>query len=61
MLGDQMLSEKKEQKLINTNVITTHNATAISRGQQSWISSFSLIQACLQFFKQTSITQQFKI
>ena len=29
-----MLSEKKEQKLINTNVITIHNPIAISRDQQ---------------------------
>ena len=45
-----MLSEEKEQKLISTNFITRHNAIAISRDQQSWRSSFSLIQTCLQFF-----------
>ena len=46
-----MLSEgeKKEQNLINTNVITRHNAIAISRDQQSWRSSFSLIQTYLLF------------
>ena len=45
-----MLSEKKEQKLINTNAITRRNVIAISRDQQLWRSSFSLIQTCLQFF-----------
>ena len=42
--------KKKEQKLINTNAITRRNVIAISRDQQLWRSSFSLIQTCLQFF-----------
>ena len=50
-----MLSEKKKKKkkkkLINTNVITRHNAIAISRDQQLWSSSFNLIQTCLHFFQ----------
>ena len=45
-----MLSEEKEQKLVNTNVITGHNTIAASSDQQLWISSFSLIQTCSQFF-----------
>ena len=42
---------KKKQKLINTNVITRHNAIAITPDRQSWRSNFSLIQTCLQFFQ----------
>ena len=34
---------KKRKKLINTNAIARHNAIAVSRDQQSWRSSFSLI------------------
>ena len=50
-MSNHVLSEggKKEQKLINTNVITRHNAIAISCDQQSWRSSFSLIQIYLLF------------
>ena len=52
-----MLSEelklKKELKLINTKAITRQNAIAIYRDQQSWRSSFSFIQACLQFFNKS--------
>ena len=46
-----MLSEagKKEQKLIRNNVFTRHNAIVFSRDEQSWRSSFSLIQTYLQF------------
>ena len=40
--------KKKEQKLINTNVITKHKAVDKSRDQQSWRSSFRLIQTYLQ-------------
>ena len=40
---------KKRTKLINTNVITRHNAIAMSRDHQSWRSSFSLIQTYLLF------------
>ena len=40
---------KKEQELINTNVVTRHNAIAMSRDQQSWRSSFSVIQISLLF------------
>ena len=39
---------KSEQKLINTNAITTHNAIAISSDQKSWRASLNLIQAWLQ-------------
>ena len=42
--------KKKEQKLINTNVITRHKAVDKSRDQQLWRSSFSLIQTYLQIF-----------
>ena len=38
-----------DQFLNNTNVITRHNAVAMSRDQQSWGSSFSLIQTYLLF------------
>ena len=41
--------KKKEQKSINTYVITRHNI-AISHNQQWWRSRFRLIQTCLQFF-----------
>ena len=40
MLGE----EKKEQKLINTNVITRYNATVVSCDEQLWKSSFSLFK-----------------
>ena len=40
---------EKEQKLINTNVVTRHSAIGMSRDQQSWRSSFSLIQIYLLF------------
>ena len=43
-----MLSEEKEQKLVNTNVIAGHNTIAVSSGQQLWRSSFCLIQTCSQ-------------
>ena len=40
-----MLSEeKKQKKLINANVITRHNAIAISCDEQMQISSFSLFK-----------------
>ena len=40
-----MLSEEKtEKKLINANVFTRHNVIVISREEQMWISSFSLIK-----------------
>ena len=50
-MNNHILSEgeKKEQKLIKTNVITRHYAIAMSHDQQSWRSSFILIQAYLQF------------
>ena len=40
--------KKEEQKLINTNAITKHNAIAIPCDYQSWKFSFNLIQKCLQ-------------
>ena len=54
-----MLSEKNKTKNKETNKqkktetdhnITRHNVIAISRDQQLWRSSFSLIQICLHFF-----------
>ena len=40
-----MLSEEKmEKKLINAIVFTRHNDIVISREEQMWISSFSLIK-----------------
>ena len=51
--------KKKEQKLLNTNAITRHNAIAIFRDQQSWGSSFSLIQTCLQLIKIVDETDEF--
>ena len=59
MLNEETEEQKKEQKLINTNVITRHNLIAISRDQHLWRSSFSLIQTCLQFFYLKLMTQQF--
>ena len=44
-MSNHMLSEKKKQKkLINVNVITRHNAIAISCDEQMQISSFSLFK-----------------
>ena len=39
-----MLSEKKQQKLINADVITRHNAIVLSCDKQMQISSFSLFK-----------------
>ena len=39
-----MLSEEKQKKLINANVITRHNAIVISCDEQMCISSFSLFK-----------------
>ena len=44
MLNEVTEEQKKVEKLINTIVIKRHNAIAISRDQQLWRSSFSLIQ-----------------
>ena len=41
--------EKRTKKLINTNVITRHNAIAMSRDLQSWRSSISLFEHIYYF------------
>ena len=43
-MSNRMLSEKKQKKLINANVITRHNAIVISYDEQMQISSFSLFK-----------------
>ena len=43
-MSNRMLSEKKQKKLINANVITRHNAIVISCDEQMRISSFSLFK-----------------
>ena len=45
----QLMLGVEKKKLINTNGITRHNATAIYHDQQPWRSSFSFIIKSLQF------------
>ena len=50
-MSNHMLSKgaKRTKKLINTNVITRHNAFEMSRDLQSWRSSFSLFKYICYF------------
>ena len=50
-----------EQKLINTNVMAIHNAIATSHDQQSWRSSFNLIQTLLQMINEETNCYQNEI
>ena len=49
-MNNHLLSKEKKQKSINTNTIIKYNVVVISRDQQLWRSSFSLIQIRLLFF-----------
>ena len=41
-MSNRMLREEKAKKLVNANVITRHNAIAVSCDEQMQVSSFSL-------------------